>query len=107
MAMNEQEANEAIAAAMREIEDLRRTGKLDEARKKGWAPLEAIYGSSTDTLTQWVYAEGLAGRSLQGREELQRREAERATSRLLMVAWLTLAVSAIALAVSIIAIFRS
>jgi hypothetical protein len=83
------------------------TGKLDEARKKGWAPLEAIYGSSTDTLTQWVYAEGLAGRSLQGREELQRREAERATSRLLMVAWLTLAVSAIALAVSIIAIFKS
>ena len=105
MAMNEQEANEAIAAAMRGIEDLRRTGKLDEARKKGWAPLEAIYGSSTDTLTQWVYAEGLAGRSLQGREELQRREAER--ELLLMVAWLTLAVSAIALAVSIIAIFKS
>jgi hypothetical protein len=53
MGMNEQEANEAIAAAMREIEELRRTGKLDEARKKGWAPLEAIYKSSTGRLTQW------------------------------------------------------
>jgi hypothetical protein len=107
MAMNEQEANEEIAAAMREIEELKPTGKLDEARKKGWAPLEAIYKSSTDTLTQWVYAEGLTGRSLQGREELQRREADRATSRVLMVAWLTLAVSGIALVVSVIALFGS
>ena len=63
MGMNEQEANEAIAAAMREIEELRRTGKLDEDRK-------------ADAM---VYAEVLAGRSLQGREELQRREADAAT----------------------------
>jgi hypothetical protein len=54
-----------------------------------------------------VYAEGLAGRSLKGREELQRREADRATSGVLMVAWLTLAVSAIALVVSVIALFGS
>ena len=39
MAMNEQEANEAIVAAMREIEESSGVqDKLDEARKKGWAP---------------------------------------------------------------------
>jgi hypothetical protein len=106
MPLSERDANEAIVKAGREIADLRSASRLSKEHELGWAPLEAIYRASTDVLREWVYAEGLTGRSLQGREELQRREAAMADSRIIRVAWLTLAVSVIALIVSLLAAFR-
>ncbi|MHA6781102.1 hypothetical protein ACVGOW_08905 [Pseudonocardia saturnea] len=100
MTLTEDEANAAIVKAMQEVDELWRLGRLSKEHQPGWAPLEAIYNSSTNVLEEWVYAEGLTGRSLQGREELRRREADRAASKVLLKAWLTLAVSVIALIIS-------
>jgi hypothetical protein len=66
--MSRQEADALLISALEEIRGLR------EQHKRGHAPLEAIYRASTPVLRDWVYAEGLEGRSLQGREELQRRD---------------------------------
>jgi site-specific DNA recombinase len=69
MPISRQDADEALNNALAEIE------VLSTAHSPGYAPLEAIYCASTATLRAWVYAHGLEGRSLQGREELLRRDA--------------------------------
>ncbi len=93
--MSQQDADKALNDALSEIEVLATT------HRPGYAPLEAIYRASTSTLRAWVYAHGLEGRSLQGREEPLRRD----TVNTLRVAQLTLVVSVIALTVSLIVAF--
>jgi hypothetical protein len=93
MPMSRQDADAVLIRALEEIRG------LPVEHKRGHAPLAAIYRASTPVLRDWVYGERFEGRSLHGREELQRRNTE-ATIR---IAQLTLAVSVIALIVSVIA----
>jgi len=97
MSMSRQDADDALRRALGEIE------ALPIVHRPGHAPLEAIYRASAETLRAWVYAEGLEGRALQGREELLRRD----SINTLRAAQLTLVVSVIALAVSVILAFTN
>jgi hypothetical protein len=98
LSMTRDQANAALERATEEVDELRASGYFTREHKKGYAPLAAIYAASNDVLERWVYADGPEGRALQGRDEIERRDA----ARLLKVAIVTLLVSSVAIVVSIV-----